>query len=181
MFNPADYSWHHFRFKTDLARSYSLVSVATSAHFNDFLIFKTDPSAVRMHARDGMADFQWMEVAPNVWHSMCSTWNSENGLAQVWLNGNPSIMRFVKTGQITGALSTILGQEQDSFGGGFDAKQSFVGMLTNFHMWDHVIPASEIRQYMKGMYFAPGNVFSWRDLQYELTGKVFIEHWANVA
>ncbi|CAG11889.1 unnamed protein product, partial [Tetraodon nigroviridis] len=158
------------RFKTDLTRAYSLLSVATASHFNDFLLFKPETSAVRVHARDDMADFQSLVLAPNTWHSMCSTWNAENGLAQLWLNGSPTIKRFIKTGQITGALSAILGQDQDTFGGGFDAKQSFVGMLHNFHMWDHVLPASEIRQYMNGMYFTPGNVFSWKDLQYELSG-----------
>lgn len=171
---------HHFRFKTDLSRAYSLLSVATPKVFNDFLLYKLDTLAIRFHARDGQSDFQSLPLPPNVWHTLCSTWNSENGLAQLWLNGSPTIKRFIKTGKITGTLSVILGQEQDTFGGGYDENQSFVGMLGNFHLWDHVLPASEIRQYMNGMHFTPGNVFNWKDLQYELSGNVFIENVADV-
>lgn len=149
-------------------------------HFNDFLLFKPDTFVLRMHARDDATDFQSLVLPPNTWHALCSTWNAENGLAQLWLNGNPTIKRFIKTGQITGALSTILGQDQDSFGGGFDAKQSFVGMLGGFYMWDRVLHASEIKQYMNNMYLTPGNVFNWNDLQYELVGSVFVENVADV-
>lgn len=154
--------------------------MATAAHLSDFLLFKSGTPVVRMGARDGVADFQSLMFAPNIWHSLCSTWNAENGLAQLWLNGSPTIKRFLKTGQITGELSAILGQNQNTLGGGFDAKQSFVGMLGNFHMWDHVLPASEIRQYMNGMYFTPGDVFNWINLEYELSGSVFIENMADV-
>lgn len=135
---------------------------------------------IRLHVHDDQTDFKALVLPPNTWHSLCTTWNAENGLTQLWLNGNPTIKRFIKAGQIAGQLSVILGQDQDSFGGDFDAKQSFVGMLDNFHMWDHVLPASEIRQYMKGMYFTPGNIFDWKDLQYDLSGSVFIENLADV-
>lgn len=154
--------------------------MATAVHSNGFLLFKPDAPVIQMYARDDKTDFQSLLLPPNTWHSLCTTWNAENGLAQLWLNGNPTIKRFIKTGKITGALSVILGQEQDTFGGGFDAKQSFVGILGNFHMWNHVLPASEIRQYMNGMYFTPGNVFNWKDLHYELTGSVFVENVADV-
>lgn len=180
MFNCYLQLGRHFRFKTDLTREYSLLSVATAMHFNDFLLIKPDVPVLRMHTRDAGTDFQSLEVSPNFGHSLCATWNAENGLAQLWLNGSPTIKRFIKTGQITGALSVILGQDQDTFGGGFDAKQSFVGILGKFHMWDYVLPASEIRQYMNGMYFTPGNVFNWNDLDFEMTGNVFVENVADV-
>lgn len=172
---------HHFRFKTDMAKNYILLSVATAAHKNDFVLYKTDVSnVIRMHARDGVADFQSLPLPPNTWHSLCATWNSENGLAQLWLNGKASIKRFVKTGAITGAPSVILGQDQDTYGGGFDAKQCFVGMLSNFHMWDYVLPAAEIRQYMEGMYVTPGNVFDWRNIDHESSGNVFLQKMSDV-
>lgn len=156
--------------------------MATAAHFNDFLLYKPDDvDVIRLHTRDDETDFQSLAFSPNMWHTLCATWNGANGLGQLWLNGNATIKRFIKTGPITGALSVILGQDQDTFGGGFDAKQSFVGMLENFHMWDYVLPSSEIRQYMNCMYFTPGNVFNWKDIEsYELTGSVFIEYVADV-
>uniref|UniRef100_A0A8C9QEE5 Pentraxin n=1 Tax=Spermophilus dauricus TaxID=99837 RepID=A0A8C9QEE5_SPEDA len=38
----------------------------------------------------------------------------------------------------------ILGQEQDSFGGHFDAKQSFVGEVWEVSLGDHILPLSEM-------------------------------------
>lgn len=111
---------------------------------------------------------------------MCTTWESSSGLAQVWLDGQSTIKRFVKTGPITGAPSVVLGQDQDNYGGGFDAKQSFVGMLSNLHVWDYVLPVAEIRMYMNGLYATPGNVFDWRDIEHELAGKVSVENLSDL-
>lgn len=66
-------------------------------------------------------------------------------------------------------------QEQDSHGGKFDAKQSFVGMLSDVHMWNHTIPRQEIMNYMENRYFSSGNVLNWRDLEFRVTGRVLVE------
>ncbi len=39
----------------------------------------------------------------------------------------------------------MLGQEQDSAGGGFDATQSFQGMLSNVNIWDQELDATKIK------------------------------------
>ncbi len=114
---------------------------------------------------------------------MCATWRSDNGLAQLWVDGKATIKRLIKTGPITGAPITILGQEQDSYGGGFDSSQSFIGMITEFHMWDYVLTPADIKVYTNGgwmAHFPPGNVFNWGNLDYELTGLVFLENKSEV-
>lgn len=164
-----------------MAKSYSILSVATAAHTNAFVLFKTDVEDVfRVHVLDDMADFRSVSIAPNIWHSLCTTWDSATGLAQVSLNGEFTVQRYVKNGPITGPLSIVLGQDQDSYGGSFDAKQSLVAMLSDFHMWDRVLPAAEIRLYMNGQSFYPGNVFDWGNNQHELAGKVSLENIADV-
>ncbi|XP_018541719.1 C-reactive protein [Lates calcarifer] len=165
------------RFLTDLKRNYGLFSLSTPSHNNDFVLFKINSEdVIRMHARDGGTDFLSLSFPTNTWHSMCATWQSENGLAQLWVDGKPTIKRFIKDGQpITGAPSTILGQEQDAYGGGFDANQCFIGMITKLHMWDRVLSASELKNYMNDKHFTPGNVFDWTSLDYEITGQVLVE------
>ncbi|CAJ1062251.1 C-reactive protein-like isoform X3 [Xyrichtys novacula] len=164
------------RFKTDLSRNYGLFSLATPSFNNDFVLFKPSTGGViRMHALDGGTDFLSLSFPPNTWHSMCATWNSGNGLSQLWVNGKPSIKRFIKTGPIKGAPITILGQEQDSYGGGFDATQSFLGMITKVHMWNYVLSNEEIQRYVKNEQFTPGNVFNWRALDFQITGAVYVE------
>ena len=40
--------------------------------------------------------------------------------------------------------SLVLGQEQDSVGGGFSEEESFQGMLSNVNVWDHVLDSAQI-------------------------------------
>ncbi|XP_019747693.1 serum amyloid P-component-like [Hippocampus comes] len=166
-----------FRFKTDLSRNYALFSLATPAISNDFVLFKTsDNDVMRVHARNGGADFKPLSFPPNAWHTMCTTWDSEDGLAQLWMDGKSTDKKFIHSGQpISGKPSTVLGQEQDSYGGGFDASQSFVGMISRLHMWDRVLSPQEIQQYQDDSCFTPGNVFNWRALDYEVVGNILVE------
>ncbi|XP_061144536.1 serum amyloid P-component-like [Syngnathus typhle] len=165
------------RFVTDLTRNYGLFSLATPAISNDFVLFKINTNdVIRMHARDGGTDFLALSFPPNTWHTMCSTWNSDDGIAQLWVDGKPTIKRFIRSGQpISGKPSTILGQEQDSYGGGFDASQSFIGMISRLHVWDHVISSNEIQRYEADLNFTPGNVFNWRALDFEIVGNILVE------
>lgn len=66
-------------------------------------------------------------------------------------------------------------QEQDSHGGGFDIKQSFVGMMSDVHMWDYILSPCEIHSYMDDLNFTPGNVLNWRALEFQISDRVLIE------
>ncbi|XP_077453757.1 C-reactive protein-like [Stigmatopora argus] len=165
------------RFFTDLTRNYGLFSLATSRFSNDFVLFKTNTGdVISMYARDGGTEFLSLSFPPNSWHSMCSTWESENGIAQLWVDGRPTVKRFIHSGQpISGETITILGQEQDNYGGGFDATQSFVGMISRVHAWDYVLSPPEIHHYMKNLFVTPGNVFNWKALEFKITGNILVD------
>ena len=54
---------------------------------------------------------------------------------------------YLKKGYtIQAAGSLTLGQEQDSLGDAFDARQSVQGMLTNVIVWSYNLPASTIKE-----------------------------------
>ncbi|KAM9852098.1 serum amyloid P-component-like [Aulostomus maculatus] len=164
-------------FRTDLSRNYALFSCATPSRSNDFVLFKTNSDGLTVHAREAGSTFLSITFTPNTWHTLCSTWSSSNGLAQLWVNGAPTIKRFIVAGQpVSGKPSIILGQEQDSYGGGFNSNQSFLGMITRFHTWDYVLSAAEIGRYVANTNFTPGNVFNWRALDYQLFGEVSVEN-----
>ncbi|KAL3060279.1 hypothetical protein OYC64_014775 [Pagothenia borchgrevinki] len=76
---------------------------------------------------------------------------------------------------ISGPIIIVLGQDQDSHGGGFDIKQSFVGMMSDVHMWDHVLSPCEIQNYVHHLNFPPGNVLNWNELEFQIIGRVLIE------
>ncbi|KAK5608442.1 hypothetical protein CRENBAI_025371 [Crenichthys baileyi] len=83
-------------------------------------------------------NFEGLDLKLNKWHSICATWDSTSGVVQLWLDGEPSNRKFASSGSnINGPIIVALGQDQDTHGGGFDAKQSFVGMMSDVHMWDY--------------------------------------------
>uniref|UniRef100_A0A1A7XG66 Pentraxin family member n=1 Tax=Iconisemion striatum TaxID=60296 RepID=A0A1A7XG66_9TELE len=163
---------------TDLKRDHVLFSLATPTFTNDFLIF-WDAKAKEMepHVKNKKAEYSGFDYKPNMWHSICTTWDAGSGLVQLWFDGQPSIRKFVASGaNITGAHIIILGQEQDSHGGGFDLQQSFVGMMSDVHVWDYTLSACEVQNYMDQINFTPGNVLNWRALDFQITGNILEEN-----
>ena len=68
--------------------------------------------------------------------------------------------------------SLVLAQEQDSPGGGFHSSQTFIGMLTNVNVWDHVLPIAQIEKMSKSCLSGEGNVYKWSDFIHGRKGKV---------
>ena len=75
---------------------------------------------------------------------------------------------------IRGGGLLVLGQEQDSHGGSFDANQSFMGEMTGVNIWDHVMKDQEIMRMSKSCLTGVGNVFQWRDFKTHVKGSVKI-------
>lgn len=68
----------------------------------------------------------------NSWHHITLTWDSLDGLLNVYLDGElkKTASDISKGVPICGGGSFVLGQEQDSVGGTFNAVEVFVGELT---------------------------------------------------
>ncbi|KAF3839811.1 hypothetical protein F7725_018528 [Dissostichus mawsoni] len=118
-----------FRSFSDLRREITLFSLSTPSAANDFTIFKLAATdEFHIWIRNTYMSFIVQDYKLNTWHSLCCTWDSGSGLSQMWLDGQPSSRRFINSGSsISGPIIIVLGQDQDSHGGGFDIAQSFVG------------------------------------------------------
>ncbi|AWO96665.1 putative serum amyloid P-component-like isoform 3 [Scophthalmus maximus] len=162
---------------TDLKRDHVLFSLATASNSNEFLIFWDEANKeLESHVRERKTEYRGMDYKPNMWHSICTTWDSESGLVQVWFDGRPSIKKFSISGStIRGTPIIVLGQEQDAHGGGFDINQSFVGMMSDVHMWHYILSPCEIQNYVDHLNFTPGDVINWSALEYQIVDKVLIE------
>nr|XP_004541470.3 mucosal pentraxin-like [Maylandia zebra] len=162
---------------TDLRRGHPIFSLATSLASNDFLIFKLDASDLfDLWVRDKNAEFALQDYKLNTWNAICSTWDATSGIIQLWVNGKPSSRKFVSSGfNISEPMSIVLGQEQDSYGGEFDINQSFIGMISDVHMWDYTMSSCEIQNYSDELSFTLGNVLNWNALDFQITGRVLIE------
>ncbi|KAK2870416.1 hypothetical protein Q8A67_024808 [Cirrhinus molitorella] len=108
---------------------------------------------------------------------LCITWDSATGLSAFWVNGRRSVFQLYKKDHlIRSGGAILLGQDADGYVSGFDAEQSFVGEITDVHMWDHVLSGSEIRAVYANQepYVPKGNVINWNIIKYEITGNVVV-------
>ena len=61
----------------------------------------------------------------------------------------------------------MLGQEQDSCGGGFESSQSFQGKLSNVNMWDQVLTDDQVEKMSKSCLSDEATdrkVYKWLDI-----------------
>ncbi|CAL8332414.1 unnamed protein product [Lota lota] len=160
---------------TDLSRSHSLFSMSTPSFPNGFLIFKEDTAdRFQLNVRNVATTMFRQEYKLNTWQSVCLTWDGNTGLVQLWLDGRPSARKYCSEGTLSSKNLIMIGQEQDSHGGGFDIQQSFVGMMADVHMWNFVLSPCEIQRYVEDLNYSPGNVINWKALQYEIIGKILV-------
>ncbi|CAH3118592.1 unnamed protein product [Pocillopora meandrina] len=110
------------------------------------------------------------------WHHICLTWENTAGSWKLFRDGSVAASgKSFQTGYViraNGAL--VLGQEQDSKGGSFDANQSFIGEMTGVNIWDHVLKDQEIARMSKSCLTGTGNVFQWREFKAHIKGSVKI-------
>ena len=113
-----------------------------------------------------------VSVHNGVWQHFCVSWQRNSGSWKFYKNGDLKEQGTnFKTGyQITQGGTLVLGQEQDSVGGDFDAPQSLKGMLSNVNVWDRVLSPTQIEEMSKSCLldeWNAGNVYKWRDFLHE--------------
>ncbi|XP_070783491.1 C-reactive protein-like [Enoplosus armatus] len=164
------------RFHSTKTRSQTLFSLAVPSQSNAFLLYKPSVGVYRLHVHGVALDINGLPDDTDEWNSVCWTWDSTHGLTTLWVNGKRSARSILAQGAtLTGAPIIVLGQDQDSYGGAFDRTQSFVGDITDVHLWDSVISPCEIRFFMEGNAITPGNLLNWKNLRFSTTGSVYVE------
>ncbi|KAM9309994.1 uncharacterized protein KZ484_025930 [Pholidichthys leucotaenia] len=115
-----------------------------------------------------------LSLSDGKWHHVCVTWSTRDGRWEAYQDGvkkgsgtNLSPWHPIKAGGIF-----ILGQEQDTLGGRFDATQSFAGEMSELHMWSHVLSAADIYGLSSCGSHLTGDVLAWSETDVELHGGV---------
>ncbi|KAI8513398.1 hypothetical protein Bbelb_100370 [Branchiostoma belcheri] len=111
-------------------------------------------------------------VWDNEWHVICSTWRNTDGDWRFYVDG-----WLVGTGtgyNVGGRVQTggvfILGQDQDSVGGGFADYQAFSGEMSRVNLWDYVLSPSEIGTTWAEFCSHHGNVIDWNTVNIDTFG-----------
>ena len=92
------------------------------------------------------------------------TWDNTEGNYQLYMDGKltDSGADLMKGFVIPRGGTVVLGQDQDSVGGGFEIIDTFgPGQLTEVNMWSKVLSGSEIAAQYQDCQIPPGSVFAW--------------------
>jgi hypothetical protein len=105
-------------------------------------------------------------ITDTEWHHLSFTWESSSGKVILFIDGiKKGEISAVSSGESivhTGAL--VFGQDQDSYKGGFQQRQSFKGNITSLNMWDRALTASEVSVLASKCPNEEGNVVQWSQL-----------------
>ncbi|CAG10763.1 unnamed protein product, partial [Tetraodon nigroviridis] len=121
-------------------------SYAVPGQANELVLIEWGNHPMEILINDKVAKLPFL-INDGKWHHLCITWTTRDGVWEAFQDGmmlgsgeNLAPYHPVKP---EGVL--VLGQEQDTLGGGFDATQAYVGELANLNIWNRKLSVSEIK------------------------------------
>ncbi|XP_041533674.1 neuronal pentraxin-2 [Chionomys nivalis] len=146
-------------------------SYAVPGQANEIVLIEWGNNPIELLINDKVAQLP-LFVSDGKWHHICITWTTRDGMWEAFQDGeklgtgeNLAPWHPIKPGGVL-----ILGQEQDTVGGRFDATQAFVGELSQFNIWDRVLRAQEIINIANCSTNMPGNIIPWVDNNVDVFG-----------
>ncbi|XP_004374099.1 neuronal pentraxin receptor [Trichechus manatus latirostris] len=146
-------------------------SYSVPGQANEIVLLEAGHDPMELLINDKVAQLP-LSLKDNGWHHICISWTTRDGLWSAYQDGelqgsgeNLAAWHPIKPHGIL-----ILGQEQDTLGGRFDATQAFVGDIAQFNLWDHALTPAQILGIANCTELLPGNVLPWEDKLVEAFG-----------
>ncbi|GIY36778.1 sushi, von Willebrand factor type A, EGF and pentraxin domain-containing protein 1 [Caerostris extrusa] len=114
-----------------------------------------------------------VQVADGQWHHLAFTWSSGNsGEWTLYKDGKKQSngINLRPNDVIPGGGNLIIGQEQDTVGGGFSPIETFTGNITRYFSNSNITRLCSLDDDI------PGKVVSWPDFLQGVRGKVNVLH-----
>ncbi len=129
---------------SDTTKEAGIVSYAASTGADEFQL--RDPRALKVYIKGTRVD-TGVVLNDGIWHHVAVTWTSTGGLVKVYKDGALAYTNAIPVqdgASITGGGALVLGQEQDSVGGGFDPTQAFLGQLDDVALYPSALTAARV-------------------------------------
>ncbi|XP_014637440.1 PREDICTED: adhesion G-protein coupled receptor D2 [Ceratotherium simum simum] len=122
---------------------------------------------VRGHHAPFLAAFP----ADGRWHHVCATWEQRGGRWALFADGQRRAgARGLSAGHpVPPGGILVLGQDQDSLGGGFSARDAFSGNLTDFHLWARALSPAQLHRARACAPPPGGLLFRWDPSALDIT------------
>lgn len=129
---------------TDTSKAGSLVSYASSSQYNEALLYNYKNLAPQIN---GTSYATGISANDGRWHHIAWTWDGITGTSLLYKDGDlvHSNGNFRTGYSLIGNGSIVLGQEQDSLGGGFTDGEAFLGIMDEVRVWNTVRSPAEIQ------------------------------------
>lgn len=180
---PAVTACAHLQWDTRTQEIATIFSYAVPAFINEFQLrgFVDEEGFVRFALIVHGHHSPYLPVfrADGQWHHFCVTWQQENGTWAIYADGKrrASASGLCAAGlaapqAIYGQGTFIIGQDQDSLGGNFRAKESFSGNITDLHIWQKVLSTEQIEKVRSCWMVEQELVFGWSSNALEVESTV---------
>ncbi|XP_075037566.1 pentraxin-4 [Mixophyes fleayi] len=155
--------------KTNASYLGTILSYATEENDNKLVLHGRNGAVYdSLHFVIGDPAFRELPLVPLVdgrWHHTCFIWSAIQGKYWFYVDRRLTSTgsRFQKGYEIPPGGSLVLGQEQDTLGGGFDTAEAFVGHLAGFAMWNRALSPGEVSSIATGKGLPRGTIFTLAD------------------
>ena len=121
------------------------LSYAIPGSTNEIIFGENEPGTVAFYIHDTKIKTAAGSWPVNAWTHVCASWDAETR-AFITVNGEVAASQdgFRSGAAIRAGGTLVLGQEQDSVGGSFEASQSYQGQIYNLNMWQYALSEDEI-------------------------------------
>uniref|UniRef100_A0A667X6Q0 Neuronal pentraxin receptor b n=1 Tax=Myripristis murdjan TaxID=586833 RepID=A0A667X6Q0_9TELE len=131
---------------------------------NELVLLQGAHNPVELLINDKVAQLP-LSLPEDEWQHICVSWTLRDGVWKAYQGGKMkgrgeglAAWHPIKPGGVL-----ILGQEQDTLGGRFDATQALVGELSQFNLWDRVLKPVEVAALADCSSTVLGNIAPWTD------------------
>ncbi|XP_029030405.1 neuronal pentraxin receptor b [Betta splendens] len=138
---------------------------------NELVLLQGVHNPVELLINDKVAQLP-LSLPQDEWEHICVSWTLRDGVWKAYQGGKLkgrgdglAAWHPIKPGGVL-----ILGQEQDTLGGRFDASQALVGELSQFNLWDRVLKPAEVAALAECSSSALGNIAPWTDHDVDVYG-----------
>ncbi|XP_064481555.1 sushi, von Willebrand factor type A, EGF and pentraxin domain-containing protein 1-like isoform X4 [Ornithodoros turicata] len=155
---PVSYAFKHPGLNTVLDNAFAL----------------SDPNRLLLYFYQNSTD-TGIAANDNRWHHCALTWSSETGIWVFYWDGEEkaSDKSPASKGSYMFKGDVVLGQDQDSVGGGFSGLESFAGEIAELNVWDYTMPKDDVRQ-LGSTCGLVGNVVAWYAVRESIYGNALV-------
>uniref|UniRef100_A0A6I8NDE9 Neuronal pentraxin receptor n=1 Tax=Ornithorhynchus anatinus TaxID=9258 RepID=A0A6I8NDE9_ORNAN len=146
-------------------------SYSVPGQANEIVLLEWGHNPMELLINDKVAQLP-LNLKDGTWHHICVAWTTRDGLWSAYQDGElrGSSENLAAWHPIKPHGIMVLGQEQDTLGGRFDATQAFVGEISQFNLWDHILTPGQVLGIANCTAPLLGNVVAWDDKLVEAIG-----------